>query len=260
MLRRMIRDRIQVASIEQRDPVWTPYPETTPVILYDLVDTVARQSLLGRVMSQLALLPPKKAVVARAEPETLIGVFVDCPDLLLTQTDGGSIVHKDPSVESIQPTVSSDPQITMAIFKQGAGAEIRQAVAHLIILETARCPVAHALIGCDPHASLAALQECTNKIVYQAVFGSHPQYLFAIHADNSIPVRPDPQRSPAVTKQIAHRDMLQPWKVITFDRPFAHMENICGDHQRRAIAVRIDGAKIRIGRLRQRHNSHWSAR
>ena len=91
------------------------------------------------------------------------------PDLRLRKCNSSRIAEKRAGMHMAQAAIGANPQISTAVFKQDAGAEVSESIPHLVAddvgLGAARHDMADTLVGSYPHASIPILHHGARKVI-----------------------------------------------------------------------------------------------
>src|SRR5580698_2387555 len=99
-MRRPIRDRIQLSTIDSGDSVGPAHPKIIFTIFQQFVNSVAGQSLTGGVVGEFSRSPAIQSGSARSEPESAVGVFMNGPDFFILKRFGRSVTYKVVAMQS----------------------------------------------------------------------------------------------------------------------------------------------------------------
>src|SRR5579872_6493116 len=105
-----------------------------------------------------------------------------------------------------EAAVGADPDVATRILEQRARAEVAESVAHAVVGESLLPPAADPLVGGDPNAAVAALQEGTNEIIDQSLFGCVLNETVSNLVVDAAAFRSDPERAFAITEDVANSD------------------------------------------------------
>src|SRR5450755_2328760 len=109
-------------------------------------------------------------------------------------------------VQPADAMVCADPKIPVPVFRKRANAEIAQAAFHTVIGEAPLLPAANALVGADPDTAVASLVDGADEIVDESVALGVLHAVRSLDTPQTVSVRPRPQDSRTVAKQIADAD------------------------------------------------------
>src|SRR5258708_5363331 len=148
-------------------------------------------------------------------------------------------------------TVSSNPEVSAVIFKQGTCTEITKPVALLVIRKALGTPAAHAFVGRNPDASILTLCNSANEVVDQTVLGhvankfrtvlSKDTSAFCSNPENAVPVAEDVTNADAADSRKAHQSCLTVMKA----------KQICRGDPKIAIVILIHGFGVIVAGVGQ---------
>src|ERR1700722_18856474 len=96
-------------------------------------------------------------------------------------------------MQMAKAVIGADPNVTAAVLKQRACAEVGQAVPYRIVLCVAAGDAAYSFIGGYPYGAVSTLQECAHKVVDQPARSGVVDYAAMGQAIDAAAVRADPK-------------------------------------------------------------------
>jgi len=165
-------------------------------------------------------------------------------------------VHERTCLQMAKAAIGTDPYVTVAVFEQRAGAEVGQAVPHLVVPRVFAGGAADSLVGGDPYGAVPALQERPYKVIDQPAGRCVVDYATMAEAVDSAAIRADPEIAGAIAEDIPDGHVRHFGEFIGGGYSAADGEDTRGYGPDGSIWIGGDCAHVGVGITGQGQHAH----